>query len=123
MRILAVIPARSGSKRLIDKNIKVLCGLPLCAYTINVAKESQIFDEIHFSTDSRKYAAIAKKYGASVPFMRPKELASDTASTWDVIKEVISQYGARGKNFDAVMVLQPTVPLRSTEDIYPHPYS
>ena len=61
MKILAIIPARSGSKGLKDKNIKPLCGLPLCAYTINAAKESGIFDEIHFSTDSREYADIAEK--------------------------------------------------------------
>lgn len=117
MKILAVIPARSGSKGLKDKNIKPLCGLPLCAYTINAATESGIFDEIHFSTDSREYAAIAEKYGASVPFLRDSELASDTASSWDVIKAVVSKYEESKKIFDAVMLLQPTVPFRSAEDI------
>ena len=117
MKILAVIPARSGSKGLKDKNIKELCGLPLCAWTINAAKASGIFDEIHFSTDSRKYADIAGKYGASVPFLRDSELASDTASSWDVIKAVIAKYEMMKRNFDAVMLLQPTVPFRSAEDI------
>jgi len=117
MKILAVIPARSGSKGLKDKNIKPLCGLPLCAWTINAAKESGIFDEIHFSTDSPAYAAIAEKYGASVPFLRDSELASDTASSWDVIKAVVSKYEAMKRDFDAVMLLQPTVPFRSAGDI------
>ena len=117
MKILAIIPARSGSKGLKDKNIKPLCGLPLCAYTINAAKESGIFDEIHFSTDSEQYAEIAKQYGASVPFLRDASLATDTASTWDVIKAVIARYKENGKSFDAVMLLQPTTPFRDSRDI------
>ena len=117
MKILAIIPARSGSKGLKDKNIKNLCGLPLCAYTVNAAKESGIFEEIHFSTDSRLYADIAMQYGASVPFLRDAVLASDTASSWDVVKAVIERYKKDGYEFDAVMLLQPTVPLRSAEDI------
>ena len=117
MKILAVIPARSGSKGLKDKNIKNLCGLPLCAYTVNAAKESGIFEEIHFSTDSRLYADIAMQYGASVPFLRDAVLASDTASSWDVVKAVIERYKKDGYEFDAVMLLQPTTPLRSAEDI------
>lgn len=117
MKILAIIPARSGSKGLPDKNIMNLCGTPLCAYTINAALKSEVFSEIHFSTDSRKYADIAKKYGASVPFLRNEELASDTASSWDVVKSVISKYADMQKKFDAVMLLQPTVPFRSAEDI------
>lgn len=117
MKILAIIPARSGSKGLKDKNIKPLCGLPLSAYSINAAKESGIFDEIHFSTDSQRYAEIAMQYGAKVPFLRDAELASDTAGSWDVVKAVIKRYEAMGKTFDAVMLLQPTVPFRSAEDI------
>ena len=69
MKILAIIPARSGSRGLKDKNIKPLCGTPLCAYTIKAAQASGVFDEIHFSTDSQKYADIAMSYGASVPFL------------------------------------------------------
>ena len=117
MKILAVIPARSGSKGLKDKNIKELCGLPLCAYTINAAKDSGVFSEIHFSTDSQKYADIALRYGASVPFLRDEILATDTASSWDVIKAVVMNYKKLGQEFDAVMLLQPTVPFRSAEDI------
>lgn len=117
MKILAIIPARSGSKGLKDKNIKPLCGLPLCAYTIRAAKESGIFAEIHFSTDSEKYAAIAREHGASVPFLRDSELASDTASSWDVVKAVLDRYDAMGMSFDAVALLQPTVPFRSADDL------
>ena len=117
MKILAIIPARSGSKGLKDKNIKNLCGLPLCAYTVNAAIKSGVFEEIHFSTDSQVYADIAMQYGASVPFLRDAVLASDTASSWDVVKAVIGRYKESGYNFDAVMLLQPTVPFRSAEDI------
>ena len=117
MRILGIITARSGSKGLKDKNIKDLCGLPLCAYSINAAKESGVFSEIHFSTDSQKYADIALRYGASVPFLRDEILATDTASSWDVVKAVIINYKKIGQEFDAVMLLQPTVPFRSADDI------
>ena len=117
MKILAIIPARSGSRGLRDKNIKDLCGLPLCAYTINAARKSGVFEEIHFSTDSQIYADIAMQYGASVPFLRDPVLASDTASSWDVGKVVIENYKRNGQEFDAVMLLQPTVPFRSAEDI------
>lgn len=117
MKYLAVIPARSGSRGLKDKNILPLGGIPLSAWTINAARESQVFDEIHFSTDSGKYAEIAKHHGASVPFLRTPELATDTADTWDVVKEVLKRYRTMGREFDAVMVLQPTAPFRSAEDI------
>ena len=117
MKILAIIPARSGSKGLKDKNIKTLCGLPLCVYTINAAIESGVFDEIHFSTDSSEYADIAIRYGASVPFLRDKSLAEDTTSSWDVVKAVIKDYESENRFFDSVMLLQPTVPFRSADDI------
>lgn len=117
MKILAIITARSGSKGLKDKNIKELHGLPLCAYTINAARESGVFDEIHFSTDSEQYARIAAEYGASAPFLRNVELAGDRTSSWDVVKAVIAEYAKAGRQFDAFMLLQPTVPFRSAEDI------
>ena len=115
--ILAVIPARAGSKGLPDKNIRPLCGLPLCAHTINAAVESGIFEEIHFSTDSQQYADIALAYGARVPFLRNPELAGDTTPTWDVLKDVVNRYRQNGREFDALMLLQVTVPLRSVDDI------
>ena len=117
MKYLAVIPARSGSKGLKDKNILPLCGIPLSAWTIRAARESGVFDEIHFSTDSERYADIAREYGAAVPFLRDAELATDSANSWDVIKFVIKKYRTMGREFDAVMLLQPTVPFRNADDI------
>ena len=114
---IAIIPARSGSKGLPDKNIKNLCGKPLMAYSIEAAIESNCFDEIFVSTDSKKYADIAQQYGANASFLRSKELSSDTAGSWDVVREVLSEFEKRGKVFDKIMLLQPTSPLRTAEDI------
>ena len=114
---LAIIPARSGSKGLKDKNIKLLNGKPLMAYTIEAAIECKMFDEIMVSTDSEKYAEIAKQYGAKVPFMRNSELSNDNASSWDVVRDVLNKYKEAGKEFDTVALLQPTSPLRTAEDI------
>lgn len=117
MKNIAIIPARSGSKGLIDKNIKLLNGKPLMAYTIEAAIESNVFDTIMVSTDSPKYANIAKEYGAVVPFFRSEEMSSDEAGSWDVVKEVLGKYKELGKIFDTVCLLQPTSPLRNTKDI------
>lgn len=117
MRNLAVILARSGSKGVKNKNIKLLGGKPLLAYSIEVAYESKIFDCVHVSTDSQEYAEIAKKYGADVPFLRSDDLASDDASSWDVIEEVLKQYKEIGYYFDMITLLQPTSPLRRAADI------
>ena len=117
MKNLAIIPARSGSKGLKDKNIKLLNGKPLLAYTIEAAKASGIFDEIMVSTDSQIYADIAKTYGASVPFLRSEGLSSDKASSWDVVKDVLHRYHNLGTEFETVTLLQPTSPLRTSADI------
>lgn len=117
MRNLAIIPARSGSKGLKDKNIKLLNGKPLLAYSIEAALNSNLFDEIHVSTDSRVYADIALKYGAKVPFLRSLESSTDNASSWDVVREVIHRYKQEGIDFDMVTLLQPTTPLRTGQDI------
>lgn len=117
MRNLAIIPARSGSKGLKDKNIKLLCGKPLMAYSIEAAKQSGIFAEIMVSTDSEDYAKVARDYGASVPFLRDEENSGDKASSWDVVKEVLLKYEALGEVFDSVVLLQPTSPLRRADDI------
>lgn len=114
---LAIIPARSGSKGLKDKNIKLLSGKPLLAYTIEAARESGLFDEIMVSTDSQEYADIAKQWGANVPFLRSNELSNDTASSWDAVKEVLERYKNLGTEFDTVALLQPTSPLRTSNDI------
>lgn len=117
MKNIAIIPARSGSKGLKDKNIKLLNGKPLLAYTIEAARESGLFDEIMVSTDSRVYADIAKQWGANVPFLRSDESSNDTASSWDAVKEVIGKYKNLGTEFDTVALLQPTSPLRTSNDI------
>ncbi len=117
MKNLAVITARSGSKGLKDKNIKYLGKYPLLVYSIKAAIKSNMFDEIFVSTDSEKYAQIAKEYGASVPFLRSANIAGDHVSSWDAVSEAIERYKELGKEFDTVTLLQPTSPLRNGEDI------
>ena len=117
MRNIAIIPARSGSKGIIDKNIKDLCGKPLMAYTIEAALNSDCFDEVMVSTDSELYADIARGLGANVPFLRSELTSSDTASSWDMVDEVLNVYQKRVYEFDTFCLLQPTSPLRTAEDI------
>ena len=117
MKNIAIIPARSGSKGLKDKNIKSLCGKPLIAYSIEAALQSEMFDDVMVSTDSEKYADIARKFGANVPFLRSESTATDTASTWDAVKEVLAGYEEMGKVFDTFCLLQPTSPLRTSKEI------
>ncbi len=117
MKKIAIIPARSGSKGLKNKNIKLLNDKPLIAYTIEAAIKAEIFDEIMVSTDSSEYAEIAKKYGANVPYLRTEELSNDSASSWDVVKNVLNYYKTQGQEFEVVTLLQPTSPLRTSEDI------
>lgn len=117
MKSIAVIPARSGSKGLKDKNIKLLNGKPLIWYSIRAAIMSNCFDEIMVSTDSEKYADIARNCGATVPFLRSERMSTDKASSWDTVQEVLDNYRNIGREFDTVMLLQPTSPLRSSDDI------
>lgn len=117
MRNLAVIPARSGSKGLKDKNIKLLEGKPLIAYSIDAAIGSCLFSTVHVSTDSDHYADVARQFGADVPFLRSAETSTDSASSWEAVLEVLQEYEKRGQFYDTVMLLQPTSPLRTKEDI------
>lgn len=117
MKNLAIIPARCGSKGLVNKNIKDLCGKPMLAYAIDAARNSGCFEEVMVSTDSEEYATIARKYGAKVPFLRSEKNANDVASTWDMVLEVIQKYRQYGKEFDTFCLLQPTSPLRDEDDI------
>lgn len=117
MKNIAIITARSGSKGLPNKNILPLDGKPLIAHTIIAAKESGMFDTVMVSTDSEEYAAIAREWGAEVPFLRSEENSSDKAGSWDVVREVLDEYRKRGEEFDTFTLLQPTSPLRSAEDI------
>lgn len=117
MRRIAIIPARSGSKGVKDKNIKMICGKPLLAYTIENASNSGMFDKIFVSTDSPKYADIAMQYGADASFLRSIENSGDEAASWDVVREVIARLAEEGELYDEIMLLQATSPLRSSEDI------
>jgi len=116
-KVLAIIPARGGSKRLPGKNIMDLNGKPLIAWTIEAAKKSQYIDKLIVSTDDEKISTISKKYGAEVPFIRPKELSSDTANSIDVIFHAINFYKEKSIEFEYILLLQPTSPLRITKDI------
>lgn len=117
MNNIAVIPARSGSKGLPDKNIKELNGKPLMVYSIEAAINSSLFKTVMVSTDSEVYAEIARDYGAEVPFLRSAETSSDSATSWDTVLEVLDGYENIGCTFDTFCLLQPTSPLRMSEDI------
>ena len=115
---LAIIPARGGSKGLPGKNIKELCGKPLIAWSIEAGLNSKYIDEVIVTTDSEEIANIAKTYGANVPFIRPKELATDTATSFDAIKHTIDFYKNNlNREFDYIVLLEPTSPLREKYDI------
>lgn len=117
MNRIAVIPARSGSKGLRDKNIKLLNGKPLMAYSIETAIDSNCFDKVFVSTDSQEYADIAMRYGADASFLRSARNSSDTAGSWDAVREVISVLNEKGEEYEEIMLLQVTSPLRNTQDI------
>ena len=112
MKTLVVIPARSGSKGLPDKNIKLLNGKPLIHYSIEVAQKVFSNQDICVSTDSQKYISVAEMTGIQVPFLRPEELANDTATTQEVLLHCIKFYESRDMFYDYVLLLQPTSPLR-----------
>ncbi|MFA6238854.1 MAG: acylneuraminate cytidylyltransferase family protein [Bacteriovorax sp.] len=116
-KILAIIPARSGSKGLPDKNILPLCGKPLLGHTIDAALRSGVITKVVVSTDSENYRAIAIAEGAEVPFLRPKDLADDSSSIADVIHHSLEYFEKQGESFDLVILLQPTSPLRRPEHI------
>lgn len=115
---LAIIPARGGSKGLPNKNIKELCGKPLLAWSIEAGLKSKYLDEVMVTTDCQNIADISKKHGANVPFLRPDELASDTATSFDAVKHVIEFYKTElNREFDYIILLEPTSPLREDGDI------
>ena len=116
-KVLALIPARGGSKGLPGKNIRILCGKPMIAWTIEKAFKSAFLDEIVVSTDSPEIAEIARSYGAAAPFLRPAELANDTASTLDAVIHALDHLRKEGKTFDWLVMLEPTSPLREDDDI------
>lgn len=117
IRRIAIIPARSGSKGLRDKNIKLLNGKPLLFYSIEAAAKSNAFDTIFVSTDSSDYSKLAEKAGVDSHFLRSASSSTDTASSWDAVREVVQKFEEEGKSFDEIMLLQPTSPMRTYRDI------
>lgn len=113
MKKIAIIPARSGSKGLKNKNIIELCGKPLMVYSIEAAISSALFEEIILSTDSEEYGKIGASYGVTVMY-RTKELSDDNATTYDVLFDVLTKYNSY---FDYFMLLQPTSPMRTATHI------
>lgn len=116
-RVLGIIPARGGSKRLPRKNIKILIDKPLIAWTIERTNCSKILTKTIVNTDDEEIAQVAKKYGGEVPFLRPESLASDEASSYDVIFHTINFFEEKGEFFDYVALFEPTSPLRKENDI------
>lgn len=114
MNILAIIPARGGSKRLPNKNILDIANKPLIAWTIDEAKKSKYIDKLIVSTDSESIVVVSKKFKALVPFIRPDVLSQDTSDTISVLKHAIEFYKNK---FDYILLLQPTSPLRTVDDI------
>lgn len=114
---IAIIPARSGSKGLPNKNIMEVNSKPLMAWSIETALSCEYIDEVMITTDSEEYANIAKSFGASVPFIRPENLATDTASRKEVIKHTIDFYIKNNRLFDYIILLEPTSPLRTSKDL------
>lgn len=115
MSAIAIIPARGGSKRIPRKNIKDFLGKPIIAYSIEEALMSGVFNEVMVSTDDDEIAEIARKFGASVPFMRSEETANDYATTADVINEVLNAYASDGQEFDVVACIYATAPFVTKE--------
>ncbi len=116
-KILAIIPARGGSKGLPDKNIKLLNGKPLIGWTIEQAKACKYIDSIFVTTDNEQIANTAKFFGIDIPFLRPAELASDTSSSMDVVEHVLSYFENKHIYFDYILLLEPTSPLRKKSDL------
>lgn len=116
-RVLAIVPARKGSKRLKNKNILPLSNKPLIAWTLDAALQSKYIDNVFVSTDSQLISDIAITYKAQCPLLRPEELSNDTATTNDVITHVIEYLESQNDIYDYIILLQPTSPLRTTCDI------
>ena len=116
-RVLALITAREGSKGLPGKNIMMVNGKPLIVWSITIAKKSKYIDRLIISTDSKKIANIAKEWGCDVPFIRPDELATDKATSMDVIIHAINFLNDTDDKYDYLILLEPTSPLRDVEDI------
>lgn len=115
---LAVIPARGGSKRIPRKNIKLFAGKPMIAYAIELANKSNFFDHVVVSTDDAEIAAIARSFGAAVPFIRPPELSGDHTGTIPVIAHAIKSFQSKGGDVQQVCCIYPCVPMIEIEDLH-----
>jgi len=115
--IVALIPARSGSKRVADKNIRPLASHPLIAYSIAAALQSEVFESVIVSTDSERYAEIARYYGAEVPFLRPAEFSGDTSPDIEWVEYTLTRLAEEGRSYDCFSILRPTSPFRLPETI------
>ena len=115
--VVALVPARSGSKRVAHKNIRLLREHPVIAYTICAARSSGVFDAVVVSTDSEAYADIARHYGAEVPFLRPAGISGETSPDIDWIAFTIKRLGEAGRNYDCFSILRPTSPFRKPDTI------
>lgn len=116
-RLVALVPARAGSKRVANKNVRRLGSHPLLAYTIAAARSSGVFDDIVVSTDAEPIAAIARHYGARTPFLRPAALAGDLSPDIDWVEHALASLAEHGQRYDAFSLLRPTSPFRSPETI------
>jgi CMP-N-acetylneuraminic acid synthetase len=116
-RILAIIPARGGSKGIKDKNIVMVNNKPLIYYTLEAAKQSQYIDKIIISTDSLKIKEVVEQYGFKIDSLRPEYLATDTAKLIDTVLYTINKEKEAGNNYDYIILLQPTSPLRTSNNI------
>jgi pseudaminic acid cytidylyltransferase len=116
-RRIAIIPARSGSARIADKNIRPFCGRPLLLRAIDTAKATGLFDEVHVSTDSALYAKLAALADARPPFLRPPALADNRAPLIDVLRLTLARYGEDGRHFDELCLLYATAPLLEANDL------
>jgi CMP-N,N'-diacetyllegionaminic acid synthase len=117
LKVLGLIPARGGSKGLPGKNVRLLRGRPLIAWSVDAARRSAYVDAVVVSTDDAAIAKAARDAGAQVPFVRRAELAGDDASMVDVVLDAIDVLAAAGSDFNVVVLVQPTSPLRTEEDI------
>ena len=115
--LIGLIPARSGSKRVVDKNVRSLCGHPMMAYTIVTALASGIFSRLIVSTDSEHYAAIARHYGAEVPFLRPAKFATSISPDIEWLAHLLGDLAGKGEQYDCFSILRPTSPFRTGEMI------
>lgn len=114
---VCIITARGGSKRIPRKNVREFCGKPMLAYSVETAVASGIFDVVMVSTDDDEIADVARKYGAEVPFMRSEATSNDYATTADVLREVLSDYGKCGDEFDTMCCLYPTAPFVQVSEL------